>query len=156
MQLQSTVTWRDGMAFDAELEGFHFTIDADEQYGGRNLGPRPKGLLATALVGCTAMDVIAILDKMRIKVDAFDVSADATLGEEHPKTFESITVRYSFRGSDLPEHKLRRAVQLSEERYCGVRATLEPVVRMNHEIWVNGERIDTPSAPSRDAAHTPA
>lgn len=150
MELSSTVVWRDGMAFDAELEGFHFTIDADEQFGGRNLGPRPKGLLATALIGCTAMDVIAILGKMRVAVDAFEVSADAVLTDEHPKTFTAITVRYAFRGADLPLGKLRRAVALSEERYCGVRATLAPVVELRHEIWVNGVAVDEPaSAPAQ-------
>ena len=138
MELRSSVTWRDGMAFDAELDGHHFAIDADEQFGGRNLGPRPKGLLVTALIGCTAMDVIAILGKMRVAVKGLEVSADSVLTDEHPKKYQSITVRYDFTGHDLPEDKLRRAVALSEERYCGVRATLEPAVEMNHEIRVNG------------------
>jgi putative redox protein len=138
MELKSTVVWRDGMAFDAELEGHKFTIDADEQFGGRGLGPRPKGLLATALAGCTAMDVIAILGKMRVEVDSFEVSADATLTDEHPKKYQSITVRYSFTGDDLPAKKLRRAIALSEERYCGVSATIAPTVELVHEIFVNG------------------
>ncbi|HUH01317.1 MAG TPA: OsmC family protein [Kofleriaceae bacterium] len=141
MELQSKVTWTDGMAFDTELEGFHFTIDADAEFGGRGLGPRPKGLLLSALLGCTAMDVISILGKMRITVDGFEVSATGTLDDEMPKAYRSIVLRYDFRGTDLPENKLRRAVQLSEERYCGVRATLVPAVDIGNEIWVNGELL---------------
>ena len=141
MELYSKVTWKDGMAFEAELEGFRFAIDADAELGGRGLGPRPKGLLATALVGCTAMDVIAILGKMHVPVKGLEVSADAALGDEHPKKYESVVVRYAFTGEDLPAHKLRRAVSLSEERYCGVHATIASVVKTRHEIWVNGERL---------------
>jgi putative redox protein len=141
MELNSSVTWKDGMAFDAELEGFRFAIDADEQFGGRGLGPRPKGLLVTSLIGCTAMDVIAILGKMRVAPKTFEVTADAVLTDEHPKRYTRITVAYKLTGDDLPENKIRRAVQLSEERYCGVRATLAPVVEMDHEIWVNGELL---------------
>lgn len=141
MELQSRVTWKDGMAFDTELEGFHLTVDADPEFGGRGLGPKPKGLLLSALLGCTAMDVIAILGKMRVTPDAFEVSAVGTLDDELPKAYRAITLRYDFRGPDLPAHKLRRAVQLSEERYCGVRATLAPVVDIKSEIWVNGERL---------------
>ena len=138
MELQSKVVWKDGMAFDTELEGFHFDIDADPEFGGRGLGPRPKGLLLSALLGCTAMDVIAILGKMRVTPRVFEVSAVGTLDDELPKAYRAITVRYEFRGDDLPENKLRRAVQLSEERYCGVRATLAPVLDLSTEIVVNG------------------
>ena len=139
--VESKVVWRDGMAFDAHLEGFQFTIDADEQFGGQGLGPKPKGLTLTSLIGCTGMDVIAILKKMRVAVDGFEVRSVGTLADEHPKKFERITLRYSFQGADLPLKKLRRAVSLSEERYCGVRATLVVAVEITSEIWVNGERV---------------
>jgi len=156
MELQSKVTWTDGMAFDAELEGFHFAIDADQEFGGRGLGPKPKGLLATALIGCTAMDVIAILRKMRVTPKTFAVSADAVLTDEHPKRYTSIVIRYELTGDDLPHDKLRRAVKLSEERYCGVRATLAPVVDMHHEIWLNGIRLSNdPMQPTASSPPAP-
>ena len=63
--MKSTVVLKDGMHFQGELEGFDIPIDADEQFGGRNLGPKPKGLVLTSLVGCTAMDVISILRKIK-------------------------------------------------------------------------------------------
>ncbi len=146
--LESKVVWRDGMAFDAHLDGFEFKIDADEQFGGRKLGPKPKGLLLTSLIGCTAMDVIAILGKMRVAPKSFEVTSAGTLVDEHPKKFERITLIYKFEGTELPEKKLRRAVSLSEERYCGVRATLVPAVEITSEIWVNGAKLDDAPAPS--------
>lgn len=139
--MQSKVVWRDGLAFDAHLDGHTFIIDADATVGGRDQGPKPKGLTVTSLVGCTGMDVISILTKMRVKPDSFEVIGDAVLTGQHPKRFTEITVRYVFTGQDLPLDRLRKAVRLSEDRYCGVSATLKPVVDLRSEIYVNGELI---------------
>lgn len=149
--MESKVVWNDRMAFEAHLDDKTFTIDADKQFGGRGLGPQPKGLMLTSLAGCTAMDVIAILKKMRVEVGRFEVSADGVLAEEHPKKFESIAITYRFEGDDLPLKKLQRAVQLSEERYCGVTATLAPVVELSSEIFVNGELVHRVKQPSTRA-----
>jgi len=148
--MNSKVVWQQGMAFEAELEGFSFSIDADEKFGGKNRGPKPKGLTLTSLAGCTAMDVIAILEKMRVAVDAFEVSASGELTEDHPKKFFQIELTYRFSGEDLPEKKLRRAVSLSEERYCGVRASLDDAIAMKNRIFVNGQELPatTPDAES--------
>jgi putative redox protein len=141
MSLDVNVEWQEEMTFDVEAEGHHQTIDADPAFGGRKLGPRPKPLLLASLAGCTGMDVISILKKMRVPVEKFNVSASGTLVEEHPKRFDTITVKYSFVGKDLPENKLKRAVQLSEESYCGVRASLSADIKVDSEIWLNGEKI---------------
>ena len=139
--MESRVVWKDGMAFDVALDGFTFGIDADPAFGGRGRGPMPKGLTLASLGGCTGMDVISILQKMRVVPSAFDVTVRGELADEHPKRFTQITVEYRFEGVDLPEQKLRRAVALSEERYCGVRATLAPVVDIHTVILVNGEEL---------------
>lgn len=139
MDLSSSVSWRDGMTFDAELDGFKFALDADPRFGGRGAGPQPKGLTLTSLAGCTAMDVIAILKKMKAEPDRFEVSASGDLAEEHPKRFTRIVVRYVFEGEELDEGKLRRAVSLSEERYCGVFPTLRGNVELETVIEVNGQ-----------------
>lgn len=141
--MEGKVTWKDGMAFDAELDGFHFTIDADQQFGGRGLGPKPKGLTLVSLAGCTAMDVVSILGKMRVTLDSLDVSVQGTLADEHPKRFLKMIVRYTVTGKDVPLDKLKRAISLSEESYCGVRATLAPSVEIGHEIFLNGVRVDS-------------
>jgi len=139
--MESSVTWRDGMAFDAALEGFTFGIDADPAVGGRGLGPKPKGLVLTALCGCTAMDVISILTKMRVPLTGFSVDASTELTDTHPKVFTAVTVNYRFTGEDLPLAKLQRAVSLSEESYCGVTAMLKKHTQVESAIWVNGERV---------------
>ena len=139
--MESKVVWRDGMAFDAHLDGSSFVIDASEEFGGRGLGPKPKVLLLTALVGCTALDVISILAKMRVEVGSFEVSAAGELADEHPKKFERIRVTYHVEGEDVDVKKLIRAVDLSNERYCGVSATLKPSVEIVNEILLNGTPV---------------
>lgn len=138
--MESSVTWKDGMAFDVALDGHTFTIDADDEFGGRNLGPRPKGLTLASLAGCTAMDVVSILQKMRLPLAGLKVSADGVTATEHPRRFVSIVVRYEVTG-DLPADRVLRAVELSEEKYCGVSATLRPAVPIAHEVWLNGVKV---------------
>lgn len=138
-QMSSRVVWKDGMAFDGSLEGFAVPLDADEAFGGRGNGPRPKGLVLTALIGCTAMDVASILTKMKIAPRRFTVDAEATLTDTHPKVFDRIRVIYRFEGDGMNPDKLQRAVMLSQERYCGVSAMLRPVAQLSRAIYVNGE-----------------
>lgn len=139
--METNVVWKGGLAFEAELDGHKFMIDAEQAVGGRNLGPRPKGLLVTALVGCTGMDVASILQKMRVPLSRLEVKAVGDLTDDHPRKFHTITVQYLFEGVDLPIDRLKRAVELSETRYCGVSATLAPTVTLKSEIWVNGEQV---------------
>lgn len=140
--MESKVVWKDGMALEAHLEGFTFTIDADEAFGGQGSGPKPKGLVLTSLAGCTAMDVISILNKMRVPFDHLEVAVDGHLTEDHPKRFDSMVVTYTVKGDSVPVAKLLRAVQLSEERYCGVSATLKPAVAIENVVILNGERVN--------------
>ena len=110
------------MQFETEVNGHHFMIDADESVGGGNAGPRPKPLMLAALAGCTGMDVVSLLKKMRQEIDYFNVSVEGDTTDEHPKTYYKIKVIYEFRGKELDMDKLEKAVSLSEERYCGVSA----------------------------------
>jgi putative redox protein len=141
MKLEAKIEWKEGLAFRAHLDGFDFTIDGTPEAGGRDLGPRPKGLTLVSLAGCTGMDVISILGKMKVKVEKFHVTAVAQLATEHPKKFLSILVTYVFAGVGLTPEPLRKAIALSEEKYCGVRASLLPAVDIRHEIVLNGQKI---------------
>jgi putative redox protein len=141
MKIDAKIDWQEGLAFLAHLDGFDFVIDGTAEAGGKNLGPRPKGLTLVSLLGCTAMDVISILGKMKVKVETFAVTAEAQLAEEHPKKFLAIKVIYAFSGPGLTPEPLRKAIALSEEKYCGVRATLSPAVAISHEIVINSEKI---------------
>ena len=129
-------TWKDGMAFEADVNGFKLTLDAAEAVGGRNLGPKPKPLTLVSLAGCTAMDVISILKKMRIEPDYFNVEVEGDMTDEHPKYYHKIHIRYIFRGKDLPKAKLEKAVNLSQDRYCGVSEMLIKASKITNEIVI--------------------
>lgn len=139
--VSSKVTWRDGMAFEAWVGCHHFPIDADPGFGGRELGPKPKGLLLTALIGCTAMDVIAILQKMKVVPERFEVEAEGDLADAHPKRYTAARLVYRFEGEELPVAKLRKAVNLSQERYCGVMATLRDAMPIEARLVLNGQEL---------------
>jgi putative redox protein len=140
--MNTRITWKQGMAFEAELDGFTIAMDADEKVGGQGLGPKPKGLTLVSLGGCTAMDVIAILLKMKQQVTALEIEVDSTLADDHPKKFEQITVRYLVSGQDLDPGRVQRAVELSNTRYCGVNASLAPGVEIRSEILINGVAVE--------------
>ncbi len=128
--------WLGNMAFEGDIDGYKIVIDADPLVGGRNKGPRPKPLMLLALGGCTAMDVISILQKMRVEIDSFNVRVEGDLTDEHPKQYYQMHVIYEFTGKNLPMDKLKTAIELSEERYCGVSATYKKALGITSEIKV--------------------
>ena len=129
-------TWQGNMAFEADVDGFKIALDADPAVGGENKGPKPKALTLVSLAGCTSMDVISILKKMRVEPEYFNVEVEGELTDEHPKYYHRIHVRYVFRGKDLPLDKIEKAVNLSETRYCGVSALLSKGAIITSEILV--------------------
>lgn len=136
MAATASVSWEAGLAFQVEQDGHGFKLDAAAGPDGSSLGLRPKALLLSALGGCTAIDVVGILAKMRVTIEGLEVRVRAEVRDEHPKVYTGIHVTYVFRGHDLPMEKLQRAVQLSEETYCGVSAMLRPAVPITSEIVV--------------------
>ena len=134
MKQDISISWKDGMAFEAEVNGHKLMLDAGEQVGGRNLGPRPKPLMLVALAGCTAMDVVSILAKMRVEVENFDVKVEGELTEEQPTHYVGMHVIYEFWGKDLPADKLEKAINLSQERYCGVSAVYKKSMPVTYSV----------------------
>jgi len=130
------MAWTDKVAFEGDMDGHKIIVDATEESGGSDLGPRPKKLMLTALAGCTGVDVIMILKKMKVEPEAFNVIIEADVTEEHPKHYSKIKVVYQFKGKDLPYTKLEKAVKLSEEKYCGVTAVYRKAMDMATEIRV--------------------
>ena len=130
------LAWTDKVAFTGDMDGHKITVDATEQSGGSDLGPRPKKLMLTALAGCTGIDVIMILKKMKVEPEAFNVIVEAEVTEEHPMHYTKMNVVYQFKGKDLPMDKLEKAVKLSESNYCGVTAAYRKAMEMTWEIRV--------------------
>jgi putative redox protein len=133
--MKSKVTLKEEMNFIGELEGFEVSIDADAAVGGQGKGPKPKGLMLTSLAGCTAMDVISILRKMKVEPDEFSVETEAEVTDEHPKVFKSIKIIYRIKG-DVPREKAEKAVSLSLDRYCGVTDMLRKAAPVDFEIVI--------------------
>lgn len=130
------LAWTDKVAFETDMDGHKVIIDATEESGGSDLGPRPKKMMLTALAGCTGVDVIMILKKMKVIPEAFHVIVEADVTDEHPKHYTKMKVIYQFKGKDLPKDKLEKAVKLSEEKYCGVTAVYKKAMEMETEIRV--------------------
>jgi len=130
------VNWSGNMAFEADVNNYKIKLDAHPEVGGQNTGPTPKPLTLVSLGGCTGMDVISILKKMRVEPSDFNIEVDGELTEEHPKYYHKIHIKYSFKGDNLPMEKLEKAVTLSQDRYCGVSELLRGKAEITHEIVI--------------------
>ena len=133
---ETLLSWKSDMEFETELFGHKLTVDASPEVGGHNKGPRPKVLMLTALAGCTGMDVIMILKKMKVIPSAFNVRVDGTLTEEQPSQYKKMHIIYEFKGDDLPLEKLKKAIELSQEKYCGVSALYKKAIELSYEIKI--------------------
>lgn len=129
--------WLGGMKFDSVVNGHHVIIDAAPEAGGNDEGPRPKALMLTALAGCTAMDVVSILQKMKVDPGHFQVEVEAEGTDEHPKHFTHMHIKYVFHSPGLPLDKVQKAVDLSQERYCGVSFMFRKAMQITTEIVIN-------------------
>src|SRR5665647_1830607 len=128
--------WKGGMAFEADINGHKVTMDAPKEGGGKNSGPGPKKLQLVALSGCTGMDVVSILKKMRVEIEKCSIEVQGDVTDEHPKQYYKMHVIYEFTGKDLPMDKLEKAVHMSEESYCGVEALYRKAIEVTSEIRV--------------------
>jgi len=112
------------MRFDVETgSGHHVTLDAAEHNGGQDTGPRPMEMLLVALASCAGMDIITILRKKRQEITGYELRVHGMRAEDHPKVFLDITVEHIFTGHNIRPEAVERAIELTEDRYCGASAT---------------------------------
>ena len=128
--------WTGKMSFNANVSGHNIPMDAMPENGGDDSGARPKQLMMAALAGCTGMDVVSILQKMRVELDGFDITIEAEMTEEHPKHYTSMHIIYMFKGKNLDVEKLTKAIELSQERYCGVSIVYRKAMIVTYEIKI--------------------
>lgn len=126
--------WKGNMAFEADVNGHKVLMDATEEVGGQNTGPSPKKLQLASLAGCTGMDVVSILKKMRVDIDSCSIEVQGEVTDEHPKQYYKMHVIYEFKGKNLPLDKLEKAVKMSEDTYCGVGALYRKAIEITSEI----------------------
>ncbi len=127
-----------GITFAGRTEQTNHWVmwDGPEAFGGSNAAIRPKELLLLSLAGCTASDVIAILQKKRVKLDSFEMNITAEETEEHPKVYKSINLEYVFYGKNVREKDVERAIELSQDKYCGVTEMLRHAVNITHSYKI--------------------
>ena len=136
--MEAKVTWHERMTFIGSADtGFTVPLGAGSTVGGDDDGFRPIELIATGLAGCTAMDVISILQKKREEVTAFEVSVSAEQASEHPKVFTRATIQYHITGKAIDESSVRRAIELSSTRYCPAQAMFTRImpIKLKYQIY---------------------
>lgn len=117
-------TWKDKMAFDSHIDNHILRIDTAGLLGD-DTGPSPKKLLLASLAGCTGIDVVSLLTKMRVPFTNLEMDIEADLTDEHPKVYSEIRLNYRIYGHQLNKEKVEKAVDLSKDKYCGVSAMLK-------------------------------
>jgi len=131
-----TTRWKENMEFESEIDSHAITIDAQAEHGGSGKGPSPKKLLLSALAGCTGMDVVSILKKMKVSFSSLSIQVDAQMTEDHPKHYSEFLITYNFTGTDADIDKLRKAIELSQDKYCGVSHMFRQFAKVNYDIIV--------------------
>ena len=132
--MDAKVIWKGRMTFTGEAEsGYTIPLGTDPAVGGDSDGLRPLELLAIGLAGCTAMDVISILQKKRQDVTDFEVKVHAERAAEHPKVFTHILVEYLITGREVEPAAVERAIELSETKYCPAQAMLAKACTIEHK-----------------------
>ncbi len=120
-----SLSWEGGFRFDShDSHGHSLTLDAPQSDGAKFEGFMPGDMLLTALAGCSGIDVVNILERMRQNVEGIEISVKGHQNPDPPWTWEDIEIHYTIRGSDLKEHLVRRAINLSENKYCSIGATV--------------------------------
>jgi putative redox protein len=133
--MKVTTSWIEALAFDAKSDNGHTVrLDTTKEGGGLDSGMSPKKMMLAALCGCSGIDVVDILNKMKVPFSQLKITAEAEQTDEQPKVFKSIDMVYSCKVGKENEDKLKRAVSLSHEKYCGVSAMLVKHCAINYTI----------------------
>lgn len=133
--MKTVTKWVDALAFDATADSGHTVrIDTSVEGGGLGSGMNPKKMLLGALNGCSGMDVVDILKKMKVPFTQFEIVAEAEQADEHPKVFKYINMLYRIDVKPEDLDKVKRAVALSHDKYCGISAMLVKHCTINYTI----------------------
>ncbi|HNS63472.1 MAG TPA: OsmC family protein [Anaerolineaceae bacterium] len=129
----ATVRWIGGKQFIGIDSTSHSVVLSTPDEG---VGMKPSELLLVALAACTAVDVVEIIAKKRLHLDSLEIRADGEQDSDPPWTFRKIHVHYTLRGTDLTETAVKQAIDLSEEKYCSVAATLRGVAEITTSFTI--------------------
>lgn len=134
---KAKVTYINGLQFVGEAESGHAIImDGTPDVGGRNTGLRPTELLLIGIGGCSGMDIVSILKKKKQDVKGVEINVDGRKADSYPQKFTEIHLEFVITGKNISEEAVKRAVQLSMEKYCSVKATLEGSAKINYSYKI--------------------
>ncbi len=122
------------MAFTADINGHKVLMDTTAEDDGEDSGPSPKRLMLASLAGCTGIDIVSILNKMKVEFSDFSIGVHAALSAEHPKIYNHVKITYKIKLAEEDKSKMIKAVNLSTEKYCGVFAMFKTFAKMDTEI----------------------
>lgn len=130
--LSAKITHVKGLQFIGDSSSGHaIVMDANSAVGGQNTGPRPMELLLLAAGGCSGMDVISILKKKKQEVTSLEITVKGEKSEDYPKKFTEIYLEFLVKGKNISEEAVKRAIDLSMNKYCSVKATLEGTAKIH-------------------------
>ncbi len=136
MKQKVITSWRGNMQFESAIDHYHLKLEPPKTDGTQSEIPNPKVLMLSSLAGCTGMDIISILNKMRVELDEFTIHVEATLTDEHPKYYNEFHIIYEFKAKEPQADKYEKAVELSQEKYCGVAFMYRHFAKLTHEIKI--------------------
>ena len=132
-----SVNWVDGMLMVGKSHSGHsITMDGPIEIGGENLGVRPMEMLLLGVAGCTMIDVVTTLQKMRQDLSRCETRISAERAKEHPKVFTDIHIQFIVKGKDLDSKKVDKAITLSAEKYCSASIMLGKTAKITHDFEV--------------------
>lgn len=135
--MKATVKWLDNMSFVGESGSGHSVVmDGPPESGGRNLGVRPMEMVLLGMGGCTAFDVVMILQRGRQDIVDCHVELEAERATEVPKVFTKIHAHYVVKGKNLDARKVERAIDMTAEKYCSVSIMLAETVDVTHDFEI--------------------
>ncbi|MEO8820541.1 MAG: OsmC family protein [Ginsengibacter sp.] len=126
--------FKGGMNFTTDINGHKIEIDTDEAHGGKNVGTRPKAMMLASLAGCTGLDIVGILNKMRVNFSDYSIKVDGHLTEGDAAIYDEVTVNHTIKVAKDDESKVEKAVKLSQEKYCGVTRMFEAFSKVTYKI----------------------
>jgi len=130
-----TAEWKGGMTFESDDPGGKtVTMDTNVEGSDERFGVSPKSMMLSALAGCSGLDVVSVLEKMKVTDYDFKMDVEGELTQDHPKYFHKVKIDYHFSGNDLNEKKIKKAVDLSVEKYCGVMEMFRHFAEVTTEI----------------------
>ena len=122
--MQTTTSWKSGETFETHYHQHTLFMGSTSDPASPNSGFSPKAMLLSALAGCTGIDVVSILEKMKVQFSALQIDVVTEQTDEHPRVFKDIYMTYRIGTKKINEEKVKKAVDLSSEKYCGVAAML--------------------------------